>query len=32
VSENVVLRIILDVRRRKWWEAGEDCKRRTFII
>jgi hypothetical protein len=31
VSENRVLRRILDLRRRKWQEAREDCIMRSFI-
>jgi hypothetical protein len=30
VLENNVMRI-LDLRRRKWWEAAEDCILRSFI-
>jgi hypothetical protein len=32
VSENRVVRRILDMRERKLWEAGEDCITRSFII
>jgi hypothetical protein len=31
VSENRVLRRILEQRGRKLWEAGEDCIMRSFI-
>jgi hypothetical protein len=31
VFENRVLRRTLDIRGRKWWEAGGDCIMRSFI-
>jgi hypothetical protein len=31
VFENRVQRRILDLRGKKWWEAGEHCIMRSFI-